>query len=60
LLRHLFEAGTALGCREAWVLTNQSNVAAVRLYGSVGGSDTTEEAPVMFTFRLDATDSSGR
>lgn len=57
LLHLLFRAGAALGCREAWVLTSASNVAAVRLYGSVGGVDATEEAPVMFMFRLDSTGS---
>jgi ribosomal protein S18 acetylase RimI-like enzyme len=53
LLYLIFRAGAALGCREAWVLTNESNAAAMRLYESVGGSDSAEEA-VMFTFRLDA------
>ena len=47
----LLEHGRRLGCREAWVLTDRSNDAAVGLYASVGG----REAPgnhVMFTFAL--------
>jgi aminoglycoside 6'-N-acetyltransferase I len=40
-----------LGCSEAWVLTSQLNVPAVKLYASCGG----EEGPaedVLFTFKL--------
>jgi aminoglycoside 6'-N-acetyltransferase I len=51
LLGALFEVGRAAGCREAWVLTDRSNAAAMRLYAAVGGT----EAPmdqVMFTFYL--------
>src|SRR5258707_2784443 len=51
LLEALFERGRALGCREAWVGTDQSNTPARRLYAAVGG----EEAPepfVMVSFRL--------
>jgi ribosomal protein S18 acetylase RimI-like enzyme len=58
LLRALFARARDLGCREAWVLTSPANGAAIRLYESVGGTDM-PDAPVMFTFRLDA-ESPGR
>jgi GNAT superfamily N-acetyltransferase len=49
LLRALFAHGRSLGCTEAWLGTEESNVAARKLYGSVGG----EEAPMMYvTFDL--------
>ena len=49
LLAELFAHGRALGCSQAWLGTEESNVAARRLYGSVGG----EEAPMMhITFDL--------
>ena len=46
LLRHAKD----LGCREAWVLTDQSNQIAMRLYASAGGKATSDH--VMFTFNL--------
>jgi ribosomal protein S18 acetylase RimI-like enzyme len=52
LLREVFAVGRRLGCAEAWVLTDRSNAAAMRLYSSAGNT----EAPtdhVMFTFKLD-------
>ncbi|HET9447981.1 MAG TPA: GNAT family N-acetyltransferase [Steroidobacteraceae bacterium] len=51
LLRMLFDAGCALGCVQAWVLTDRDNIAAMRLYESVGGDAGTREH-VMFEFRL--------
>ena len=39
----LLEVGRALGCSEAWVLTDRSNAAARALYLSVGGSDGADE-----------------
>ena len=48
LLRH----AERLGCREAWVLTDRSNHAAMRLYASTGGHEAPQES-VMFTFFLD-------
>jgi aminoglycoside 6'-N-acetyltransferase I len=51
VLRLLFEAGRALGCAQAWVLTDRDNTAAMRLYASVGG-DPGEREHVMFEFRL--------
>ena len=51
--RHLMQAllarGRELGCREAWVLTDESNVAARRLYAAAGGAET---PVVMVSFRL--------
>jgi len=49
LLRALFAHGRTLGCTEAWLGAEESNVAARRLYGAVGGA----EAPIMYvTFQL--------
>jgi aminoglycoside 6'-N-acetyltransferase I len=51
ILGRLVQHAEQMGCREAWVLTDRSNAAAMRLYASVGG----EEAPgeqVMFNFSL--------
>jgi ribosomal protein S18 acetylase RimI-like enzyme len=52
LLDALFRLGESLGCSEAWVLTEQSNLAAKRLYESAGGSQPPEGAPAMFVFQL--------
>ena len=44
-----FEHGRGLGCRQAWVLTNRSNVAATRLYDKVRGvvdADDTDDVHV--------------
>ena len=52
IVQALLEHAKRLGCREAWVLTDRSNHAAIRLYASAGG----DEAPgdhVMFSFALD-------
>jgi ribosomal protein S18 acetylase RimI-like enzyme len=51
LLRLLLDAGRALGCTQAWVLTDRDNTAAMRLYASVGGDPGSREH-VMFGFRL--------
>jgi aminoglycoside 6'-N-acetyltransferase I len=51
VLSALLEAGRAAGCAEAWVLTHRPNVAAMRLYSSLGGKEPPEEK-VMFSFRL--------
>jgi ribosomal protein S18 acetylase RimI-like enzyme len=52
MMQAIFEVGHQLGCKEAWVLTERSNTAAMKLYGSSGG---VEGAPdgVMFTFFLE-------
>ena len=39
VLRALFEVGRAHKCTAAWVLTDRSNVAAMALYSSVGGTE---------------------
>jgi ribosomal protein S18 acetylase RimI-like enzyme len=49
----LLQHGRSLGCREAWVLTNRSNQAAMRLYATAGGEESSDDE-VMFTFRLHA------
>jgi aminoglycoside 6'-N-acetyltransferase I len=51
LLRMMFDVGRALGCTQAWVLTDRDNTAAMKLYASVGGDPGTREH-VMFDFRL--------
>lgn len=53
LLTAVLEAGRAAGCRQAWVLTDRSNVAAMRLYGACGGVEA-PELSVLFEFPLDA------
>ena len=51
LLRMLLDAGRALGCTQAWVLTDRDNTAAMRLYASIGG-DPGSRDHVMFEFKL--------
>jgi ribosomal protein S18 acetylase RimI-like enzyme len=51
LLAVTLEAARELGCREAWVLTERANPAAMRLYASLGGVEE-ESDTVMFTFPL--------
>ena len=53
VMRETLDVGRRLGCAEAWVLTERSNEAAMRLYASSGGEAAPEDA-VMFTFHLDA------
>ena len=53
LLQALLEHGRALGCREAWVLTEEDNAAARGLYRAAGGE---ESRVVYFTFGLEAED----
>ena len=52
LLGRIFEQARTLGCAEAWVLTDRSNPAAMRLYNAASASDPPADA-VMFTFRLE-------
>jgi len=52
LLRALLEVARNAGCRHAWVLTDRSNSAAMRLYASAGGNEAHEDT-VMFSFVLD-------
>jgi ribosomal protein S18 acetylase RimI-like enzyme len=52
MLRSLFDVARVLGCAEAWVLTDRSNTAAMRLYHAAGSMEAPSDH-VMFTFRLD-------
>lgn len=49
LMEALFAHARELGCREAWLGTEEDNTAARRLYASVGGK---EEPMVVISFRL--------
>jgi ribosomal protein S18 acetylase RimI-like enzyme len=49
LLAAMLSHGRSLGCTEAWVLTEEDNVAAQRLYASVDGA---HRNVVYFTFPL--------
>ncbi len=44
----LFEAARAEGCREAWVLTDADNKAALALYQSAGGGAPTSHVMIEF------------
>lgn len=50
LLAALFAHGRTLGCSEAWVLTEETNTAARRLYARAGG---VESPTLMYSFPLD-------
>lgn len=54
LLASALEDARASGCRVAWVLTDRSNQAAMRLYESGGGEASGDH--VMFTFHLGGRD----
>ena len=49
LLQALLARGRELGCRQAWVATDENNIAARRLYASLGGA--AEEA-IIFTIPI--------
>jgi GNAT superfamily N-acetyltransferase len=49
LLHTLFAHGRTLGCAAAWVLTEDENTAARRLYSTVGGA---ESSAKLFSFAL--------
>ena len=49
LLAALFDRARALGCGEAWVLTDRTNEPAMRLYAAAGGA---AREQVMFAFKL--------
>jgi ribosomal protein S18 acetylase RimI-like enzyme len=51
VLDALLERGRSLGCSEAWVLTDESNSIARKLYASAGGEIDSEPA-IMYTFPL--------
>ena len=52
ILQRLFDEARALGCVEAWVLTDRENEPALRLYKSSGGVEAPGDT-VMLTFRLE-------
>jgi GNAT superfamily N-acetyltransferase len=45
----LLDHGRALGCGEAWLLTDDTNAAARRMYAAAGGRETPQ---IMITFDL--------
>jgi len=52
VMRALLDHARSLGCGEAWVLTDESNAPAKKLYASCGG--TAGDVPsIVFTFTLD-------
>ena len=51
LLDALLDRGRSLGCSEAWVLTDENNSIARRLYAGAGGQANSEPA-IMYTFPL--------
>jgi ribosomal protein S18 acetylase RimI-like enzyme len=52
LVNALLQLGRELGAKEAWVLTERDNTAAINLYQSTGGVNETDDT-VMYTFYLD-------
>jgi aminoglycoside 6'-N-acetyltransferase I len=56
MMQRMFDVGRALRCREAWVLTDRLNVAAMRLYAAAGGREGADEGPsdatLGYTFAL--------
>lgn len=51
MLEELLGVARGLGCSEAWVVTERSNVGAVALYATLGGIEEASDT-VMFTFPL--------
>lgn len=49
MLGELYRVARALGCSEAWVLTERSNAVAMALYAGLGGEEDPGDT-VMFTF----------
>lgn len=49
ILQELFEVGKSLGCSVAWVLTEDDNLPANKLYQSVGGE---KSETVLYEFKL--------
>jgi GNAT superfamily N-acetyltransferase len=43
LMERLLDRGRELGCREAWVGTERSNIAGRRLYAAAGGIEAPED-----------------
>jgi ribosomal protein S18 acetylase RimI-like enzyme len=55
LLGAVLDVGREADCTEAWVLTDRSNEAAMKLYASAGGVEAPSDA-VMFTFFFEASE----
>ena len=53
MLAEMLEVGRRIGCVNAWVLTDRSNDAAMRLYGAMKGVGAPNDS-VMFEFDLRA------
>jgi aminoglycoside 6'-N-acetyltransferase I len=53
VLAEMLALARALGCHEAWVLTNRANAPAMRLYAACGGSEADEPGLTMFSFPLE-------
>ena len=51
LITAILECGRALGCVQAWVLTDRDNRAAMQLYARAGGKEAPKD-DVMFEFDL--------
>jgi ribosomal protein S18 acetylase RimI-like enzyme len=51
LLNALLQLGRELGAKEAWVLTERDNTAAINLYQAAGGVNESDDV-VMITFHL--------
>ena len=51
LLHALVERGRAMGCKEAWVATEENNTAARALYAAAGGAEEPDNA-VVYTWKL--------
>jgi len=51
LLQFMLDHARQSGCREGWVLTERTNIAAMAMYRSVGGEEESPD-PTMFTFPL--------
>ena len=51
LVKALLQLGRELGAKEAWVLTERDNTAAINLYQSTGGVNESNDT-LMFTFYL--------
>lgn len=49
LLKLPFQYGRRLGCREAWVLADESNIPANQLYSKLGG---VPKKQIMYSFEL--------
>lgn len=48
LLKTLFAHGRTLGCTEAWLGTERTNMAARRMYAAVGGEEETEDTVIVW------------